>query len=83
MKLLAYLTESFIATFGITRPRPEQERMANMLIGGFLLFFGVIVLLIMGFLIYRISLTGHDERKTAANVILGRFPDRGHPVSME
>ena len=28
MKLLAWLTETFITTFGITRPRPEQQRTA-------------------------------------------------------
>ena len=37
MKLLAWLTEAFIDTFGITRPRPGQERTAQLLIGGFLL----------------------------------------------
>jgi hypothetical protein len=37
MNLLAWLTEMFINTFGITRPRPEQQRTAQMLIGGFLL----------------------------------------------
>jgi hypothetical protein len=37
MKLLAWLMETFIATFGITRPRPEQEKTAQLLIGGFLL----------------------------------------------
>ena len=39
MKLLAWLTETFIATFGITRPRPEQQRTAQFIIGGFLLAF--------------------------------------------
>lgn len=37
MKLLAWLMETFIQTFGITRPRPEQERTAQLVIGGFLL----------------------------------------------
>jgi hypothetical protein len=37
MKLLAWLTEIFINTFGITRPRPEQQRVAQIVIGGFLL----------------------------------------------
>jgi hypothetical protein len=37
MKLLGWLTETFIATFGITRPRPEQQRQTSLLIGGFLL----------------------------------------------
>ena len=45
MKLLAWLTETFIATFGITRPRPEQQRMAQMVIGGFLL---AVLLMIAG-----------------------------------
>jgi hypothetical protein len=61
MKLLAYLTESFIATFGITRPRPEQERTVNVVIGGFLLLLGVGVLLVMSFLIYQISFSGHGR----------------------
>ena len=39
MKLLAWLTETFIATFGITRPRPEQQKTAQLIIGGFLLGF--------------------------------------------
>ncbi len=37
MKILAWLTEIFLNTFGITRPRPEQERTAQIVIGGFLL----------------------------------------------
>jgi hypothetical protein len=41
VKILAYLTETFIGTFGITRPRPEQEKLANLVIGGFLLVFMV------------------------------------------
>jgi hypothetical protein len=59
MKLLAFLTETFIATFGITRPRPEQERLVNLLIGGFLLVFGTGLLLVMGFLVYQVSASGH------------------------
>ncbi|HTV16738.1 MAG TPA: hypothetical protein VME68_18600 [Acidobacteriaceae bacterium] len=37
MKLLAWLTEAFINTFGITRPRPDQQRAVQWIIGGFLL----------------------------------------------
>ena len=59
MKLLAYLTELFIDTFGITRPKPEQQRTANLLIGGFLLAFGIVVLTVMGFLVYQISTGSH------------------------
>jgi hypothetical protein len=54
MKLLAWLMESFIATFGITRPRPEQERAARMLIGGFLLAFIVFVAALAIFLLIEI-----------------------------
>lgn len=45
MRLLAWLTETFIATFGITRPRPEQQRTAQWIIGGFLL---TVILLVAG-----------------------------------
>jgi hypothetical protein len=55
MKLLAWLTETFIATFGITRPRPEQERLANMLIGGFLLAVILVAFGAVGLLVYLIS----------------------------
>lgn len=58
MKLLAYLTEMFIDTFGITRPKPEQQRVANLVIGGFLLVFGVFVLSVMGFFFYQMAAGG-------------------------
>lgn len=61
MKLLAYLTELFIDTFGITRPKPEQERTANLVIGGFMLVFGAVVLGIMGFLVFQISTGSHGR----------------------
>ena len=41
MKLLQFLVDSFIATFGITRPGPEKQRTVALALGGFLLvFFG-------------------------------------------
>jgi hypothetical protein len=52
MKLLAWITEIFINTFGITRPRPEQQRAAQLLIGGFVLmvvFGGVAVVVVFLF----------------------------------
>lgn len=58
MKLLAYLTEMFIDTFGITRPKPEQQRVANLVIGGFLLVFGLFVLSVMGFFFYQMTAGG-------------------------
>jgi hypothetical protein len=39
MKLLYFLVESFVATFGITKPRPEQQRPVALALGGFLLLF--------------------------------------------
>ena len=39
MKVLDFLVESFISVFGITRPRPEQQRMVSVVLGGFLLLF--------------------------------------------
>jgi hypothetical protein len=37
MKLLNFLVESFISAFGITRPKPEQQRTVALALGGFLL----------------------------------------------
>jgi hypothetical protein len=55
LKLLTWLTETFIATFGITHPRPEQQRMANILIGGILLGVMLVVFGVIGFLVFAIS----------------------------
>jgi hypothetical protein len=60
MKLLAWLTEAFIATFGITRPRPEQQRTAQYVIGGFLLGCILLVVGITAFLL--IALRGGSGR---------------------
>jgi hypothetical protein len=54
MKLLAWLTETFIQTFGITRPRPEQQRTAQLILGGFLLAVLLVVAGVMVFLVYEI-----------------------------
>lgn len=61
MKLLAYITELFIDTFGITHPKPEQERLTNIVIGGFLLAFGAVVLCVVGFLVFQVSAGGHGH----------------------
>lgn len=55
MKLLAWLTETFIAVFGITHPEPEQQKMANILIGGFLLAVVLIAFGAVGVMVYLIS----------------------------
>jgi NhaP-type Na+/H+ or K+/H+ antiporter len=39
VKLLNFLVESFVGAFGITRPRPEQQRTVALTLGGFLLLF--------------------------------------------
>lgn len=55
MKILAYITEAFIAVFGITQPHPEQKKLANVLIGGFLLLFIAGAFGVVGFMVYRIA----------------------------
>ena len=55
MKLLTRLTETFIATFGITPPRPEQQRTANLIIGGILLGVLIVVFGVIGFLVFATS----------------------------
>lgn len=55
MKLLEWLTDIFIAVFGVTRPRPEQRRMASFLIGGFLLVVILVAFGAVGLLVYLIS----------------------------
>jgi hypothetical protein len=45
MKLLAALTELFVNIFQITRPRPEHQRRAYLLVGGLTL---AVLLLVAG-----------------------------------
>jgi hypothetical protein len=48
MKMLNFLVETFVNTFGITRPKPEQERTVALALGGFLLvFFSLLLCLIV------------------------------------
>jgi len=48
MKLLNFLVESFVAAFGITKPKPEQQRTVALALGGFLLvFFTALISLIV------------------------------------
>ena len=58
MKLLAWLTEAFINTFGITRPRPEQQRTAQLLIGGFVLTVVLGAIAVVVFFLFAIRV-GH------------------------
>jgi hypothetical protein len=41
MRLLIFLVESFVGAFGITKPKPEQQRTVAVALGGFLLLFFV------------------------------------------
>jgi hypothetical protein len=48
MKVLNFLVESFVGAFGITKPKPEQERTVALTLGGFLLlFFTALISLIL------------------------------------
>jgi hypothetical protein len=58
MRLLTFLAEAFIQTFGITQPSPKQQRTVSLLLGGFILAFLLLVLAITGFLLFQIH-AGH------------------------
>jgi hypothetical protein len=53
VRLLTFLAEVFIQTFGITQPSPKQQRTVSLVLGGFLLVFFLLVLAITGFLLYQ------------------------------
>ncbi len=51
MRLLNYLSEVFIGTFGITRPAPAKARQVSLALGGFILLsllggFAVVLILL-------------------------------------
>jgi hypothetical protein len=52
MKLLNFLVESFVGAFGITRPKPEQERTVALALGGFLLVFFVALISLIGWMLF-------------------------------
>jgi hypothetical protein len=43
MGLLNFLVDSFIGAFGITKPKPEQQRTVAWALGGFLLLFFIVL----------------------------------------
>jgi hypothetical protein len=55
MKLLNFLVESFIATFGITRPKPEQQRMVALALGGFLLVFFAALISLIAWMLFGVQ----------------------------
>ena len=58
MRLLDYLAEVFIGTFGITRPTPEKQRQISLVLGGFILLSIIGGFALVGFFLYSIQ-TGH------------------------
>ena len=44
MELLERLVDSFVYTFGITAPRPEQQRKVSLVPGGAILLLGAAVI---------------------------------------
>jgi hypothetical protein len=54
MKLLNFLVESFIGGFGITRPKPEQQRTVALALGGFLLIFFAALFSLIGWMLFGV-----------------------------
>jgi len=51
MRLLDYLAEVFIGTFGITQPSPDKRRRISIILGGF-----IFVAIVGGFAVVMIML---------------------------
>jgi hypothetical protein len=58
MRLLDYLAEVFIGTFGITQPQPEKRRQISLILGGFILLSIIGGFAVVGFFLYTIH-TSH------------------------
>jgi len=54
MRLLASITDAFIAAFGITQPTGSQRRTVTLVLGGFLLASALAVVAIGAFLLWQI-----------------------------
>ena len=50
MRLLARLVDGFVYTFGITAPRPEQQRMVSLVLGGAILLVCAAVIAMTAFM---------------------------------
>jgi hypothetical protein len=55
MKLLNFLVESFVNGFGITRPKPEQQRTVALALGGFLLAFFTVLICLMVWMFFGVK----------------------------
>jgi hypothetical protein len=54
MRLLEFLAQVFITTFGITQPSPEQQRRVSLILGGTLLAVLLGAISVVGFFLYQI-----------------------------
>jgi hypothetical protein len=54
MRLLDFLAQVFINTFGITQPDPEQRRLVSLVLGGLILGILLATVSILGFLAFEI-----------------------------
>ena len=54
MRLLEYLAEVFIGTFGITQPAADKRKQVAIILGGFILLGLIAGFAIVGFLLYSI-----------------------------
>jgi hypothetical protein len=52
MRLLKFLVSGFVNVFGITAPKPEQERMVALVLGGFLLLTGITLSSVLVWMIF-------------------------------
>jgi hypothetical protein len=52
MRLLKFLVDAFVNVFGITPPKPQQERKVALLLGGFLLFCGVTLVSVLVWMLF-------------------------------
>jgi hypothetical protein len=55
MKVLNFLVESFVNTFGITRPKPEQQRAVALTLGGFLLAFFTVLFCLIFWMLFGVK----------------------------
>jgi hypothetical protein len=57
MRLLNFLAQAFIGTFGITQPStPKQQRLVALLLGGLILTTFLVAVSIVGFMLYELHL---------------------------
>ena len=50
--MLYFLVESFVGAFGITKPKPEQQRTVALALGGFLLLFFVFLISLIVWMLF-------------------------------